>query len=396
MSSASPLSAVRVALVHDWLTGMRGGEKVLAAIAELFPQAPIYTLIHLPGSLGGDFESHPIHTSFLQKVPGIGRIYRQLLPFFPAAIEDFDFSAYDLVISTSHCVAKGAIPAPHAKHLCYCHTPMRYAWDQEHVYFPQRRGIGARLRNLALTGLRSWDVASLPRVDRFVANSRFVAQRIERYYGRPAEVLPPPVDVDFFRQGVDAENSDDLDGFPAKGEYALMVSALSPYKRVDLAIKACRRRGLELRVVGSGPEEARLKELGGDNVRLLGRVDDAQLRRLYQGARLFVQPGLEDFGIAAVESLASGTPVVALGRGGILDIVKEGVHGVLYGVSSEDDALDALDAAIDKSLQIGFNKLELARRAEDFSRAQFARRLRHFLADLLVSANPGEPETLHS
>ena len=394
----APLGSARVALVHDWLTGMRGGEKVLAAIAELFPQAPIYTLVHVPGSASEALESHPIHTSFLQRIPGIRRLYRQFLPLFPAAIEDFDLSAYDLVISTSHCVAKGAIPAPQAKHLCYCHTPMRYAWDQEHIYFPKRRGLTARLRNQALTGLRAWDVASLPRVDRFVANSRFVAQRIERYYGRDAEVLPPPVDIDYFRQGDDLD-ADDLDATgasPPSRDYALMVSALSPYKRIDLAIEACRRRGLELRVVGTGPEEARLQQLGGEHLRLLGRVDDGQLRSLYREAKLFLQPGLEDFGIAAVESLASGTPVVALGRGGVLDIVKEGVHGVLYGVSSADDELEALDAAIDKSLQIGFNKLELAKQAENFSPAHFARRLRRFLSDLLVSANPGEAETLHS
>jgi len=160
---------LKVALVHDWLTGMRGGEKVLEVFAELYPEAPIYTLIHVPGSVGAALESHPIHTSFLQRIPGVGKRYRTFLPFFPAAIESFDLTGFDLVISTSHCVAKGAIPGPGARHLCYCHTPMRYAWDQEHTYFPRRRGLAARLRNLVLTGLRTWDVASLPRVDAFLA-----------------------------------------------------------------------------------------------------------------------------------------------------------------------------------------------------------------------------------
>lgn len=387
----SPVAPGRVALVHDWLTGLRGGEKVLAAIADLFPEAPIYTLLHVPGSVA-PIESRTIHTSFLQRIPGIRRHYRRFLPLFPSAIEDFDLSSYDLVISTSHCVAKGIIPAPHAKHLCYCHTPMRYAWDQEHVYFPKRRGLGPRLRNLFLTALRAWDVASVPRVDQFLANSHFVARRIERYYGRRAQVLPPPVDVDAFRG---AESPADA-GPTTEGDYALMVSALSPYKRVDLAIEACRRQGLELRVVGGGPEEARLRQQAGDHARLLGRVDDATLRNLYRGAKIFVQPGLEDFGIAAVESLASGTPVVALGRGGVLDIVESGVHGVLYEVSSEADELAALEAAIDKSLQIGFNKLELATRADTFSYAHFGERLRQILSELLVTANPGEAENSHS
>ena len=399
-SATDGLAGARVALVHDWLTGMRGGEKVLEAIAGLFPGAPIYTLIHLPGKVGGPLEDHPIHTSFLQRIPGIGRHYRTFLPLFPSAIEDFDLGAYDLVISTSHCVAKGIIPGPDAKHLCYCHTPMRYAWDQEHVYFPKRRGPAARLRNLALTALRAWDVASLPRVDGFAANSSFVAQRIARYYARPAEVIPPPVDVERFRQGL---NPDDLSpsattpqGQPRSGDYALMVSALSPYKRVDLAIEACRRRGLDLRVVGSGPEEKQLRRLAGPHVHFEGRVDDDTLRRLYQEARLFVQPGLEDFGIAAVESLASGTPVVAWGRGGVRDIVEDGHHGVLYDVPSDEDALPALDAAIDKSLQIGFNKLELVRRAEAFSRTRFTERIRRAVSKLLDSAHPGHPEIPHS
>lgn len=405
-----PLATLRVALVHDWLTGLRGGEKVLEAIAELFPEAPIFTLLHIPGSVGDALESHPIHTSYLQRIPGIRKHYRSFLPLFPSAIEDFDFADYDVIISTSHCVAKGAVPAPDARHLCYCHTPMRYAWDQEHVYFPKRRGIAARLRNLALTALRSWDVASVPRVDRFVANSHFVARRIERYYGRDAGVIPPPVDVEFFRQGLQLDPPGGGDDAPAggysdtaptaatpqPGEYALMVSALSPYKRVDLAIEACRRRGLQLRIVGGGPEEGRLRRLAGPHVHFAGRVDDDTLRRLYQGARLFVQPGLEDFGIAAVESLASATPVVALARGGVLDIVETGRHGILYEVPPGGDELSALDAAIDKSLQIGFNKLELVRRAEAFSRAQFHDRLRHALFELLAPANPGDPETSHS
>ena len=364
------LSRRRVALIHDWLTGMRGGEKVLEAIAALVPEAPIYTLVHVAGSVSSALESHPIHTSFLQRIPGIGRRYRHLLPLFPSAVEDFDLGSYDLVLSTSHAVAKGVIPPPGAHHLCYCHTPMRYAWDQEHTYFPRRRGLVARLRQLILTGLRAWDVAAVPRVDHFLANSRFVAERIGRYYGREAEVLPPPVDVDAF-------TDDEAGGDAVADPYALMVTALAPYKRAELAIAACEKLGLELRIVGTGPEQRRLERLAGPRTRLLGRVDDDTLRRLYRRAEMFVQPGVEDFGIASVEALASGTPVVALGRGGILDIARHGEHGVLYrtppGAGPEVEEA-ALIAAIDKSRELRFNVLKLVTQARSFSVRRFSER----------------------
>ncbi|MDA8016208.1 MAG: glycosyltransferase [Thermoanaerobaculia bacterium] len=371
----------RVALVHDWLTGMRGGEKVLEAIADLFPGAPIYSLIAYPVALSERLRRHPIHSSFVQNLPLTRRKYRYYLPLFPAAIESFDLTSYDLLVSTSHCVAKGAVPGPHAMHLCYCHSPMRYVWDQEKAYFPSSRGPVGLLRSLSLSKLRLWDVASIPRVDGFWANSRFVAQRIQRYYGRDAEVLPPPVDVAAFR---DEDHHD-------PGTYALAVSALVPYKRLDLAIRACEARGLELRVVGTGPEEKALRALCGRHARLLGRVDGAELRRLYRGARLFLQPGVEDFGIATVEALAAGTPVVALGRGGVLDIVEDGVHGVLYDPPAEGSArvsdtksLEALSEAIDKCLAIRFNYLELGARADTFSSDRFRERLRSSIVQQLA------------
>ncbi len=378
------LKRARVALVHDWLTGMRGGEKVLEAIAALVPEAPIYTLVHVPGSVSDALESHPIHTSFLQRAPAVARHYRHYLPFFPSAIEDFDLGAYDLILSTSHAVAKGVIPPPHAYHLCYCHTPMRYAWDQEHTYFPRRRGTVARLRQLILTALRVWDVAATPRVDHFLANSTFVAERIARYYRRDAEVLPPPVDVESFCAGADdAETSGEAQG------YCLVVTALAPYKRVELAIAACERLGLELRIVGTGPELRRLERLAGPHTHLLGRVDDDSLRRLYREAELFLQPGVEDFGIASVEALASGTPVVAIGGGGILDIVRDGEHGVLYQTApgaGPDAEEAALIAAIDKSRKLRFNASKLVTRARSFSVRRFSER---FLSTLARTAHLG-------
>jgi glycosyltransferase involved in cell wall biosynthesis len=359
---------LRVALVHDWLTGMRGGEKVLEILANQFPEAPIFTLFHFPGTVSPAIESHPIHTSFLQRAPRIREHYRRYLPLFPAAIEEFDLTAYDLIVSSSHCVAKGVIPSPDAWHVCYCHTPMRYAWDQEHVYFPQRNGLGARARGLVLSGLRAWDVSSASRVNQYVANSSFVARRIRTYYGRDAEVVHPPVDVDFFTPSPP--------GTTTESGYCLMVSALAPYKRVEMAIAACDRLGLELRVVGDGPEAARLRDLAGPKVQLLGSVDRERLRDLYRGARLFIQPGVEDFGIASVEALACGTPIVAVAKGGILDVVEEGRHGHLY---PDWGGTADLAEAIDKAVRIGFNSLDLRSRAESFAASRFTHRMQGLL-----------------
>ncbi|MEO1086504.1 MAG: glycosyltransferase [Acidobacteriota bacterium] len=387
------VAGLRVALVHDWLTGMRGGEKVLEAIAELFPGAPIYTLFAFEDKLSPAIRRHPIRPSLLQsRLPAglLGKHYRYLLPLFPRFIEEFDLTGYDLIISTTHCVAKGVIPAPDAVHLSYCHSPMRYAWDLEHHYFPKRRGLLAELRAHLLSGLRRWDSATCDRVDHFWANSRWVATRIGRYYGRDAEVLHPPVAVDTFGDGLEdgeasADNAttayNERDAAPhtphdADEPYALAVSALVPYKKLDLAIQACEAVGLPLKIVGTGPEEKRLRSLCRNRAELLGRVDDDALRRLFRGAQMFIQPGVEDFGIAAVEALASGTPVLAVGRGGVLDIVEDGRHGVLY------DGFEVADvtAAIDKFQRIRFNALELKTRSRSFSSAQFAERLRSSIA----------------
>jgi len=371
--TALPLTAPRpprVALVHDWLTGMRGGEKVIELIGSLYPTAPLYTLFHFPGSVSPAIESHPIHTSFLQRAPGIRRRYRRYLPLFPVAIEELDLTAYDLIISSSHCVAKGVIPSPDAFHICYCHTPMRYAWDQEHAYFPRRTGAGARLRSLALSALRTWDVSSAARVNLFVANSSFVARRIRSYYGREAEILHPPADVEYFTPGAVKENG-----------YCLMVSALAPYKRVDLAIAACDRLGMELRIVGDGPERERLEELAGPRTHFLGNVEPRRLRELYRGAAVFLQPGVEDFGIASVEALACATPVVAVAKGGVLDIVEDGRHGVLY---PDWGGPADLAEAIDKARQIDFNALDLRSRAESFSARRFVDRLQSLLSSRLL------------
>jgi glycosyltransferase involved in cell wall biosynthesis len=300
-----------VALVHDWLTGMRGGEKCLEAMCELFPDATLFTLLYRRGHLSPLIERMAIRTSWIQRVPGWRRIYRHLLPLYPRAIESFDLTGYDLVISSSHCVAKGARAAPGATHLSYCHTPMRYAWDQYRHYFaPERLSWWNRRAIPALIGrMRAWDVATADRPHRYAANSRHVAARIRTAYGRDAEVIYPPVDLSGLRLGDGA------------GGYYLMVNAFAPYKRVDLAVEAFNRLGRELRIVGTGQDDARLRRLAGPNVRFLGWTSPEQLREAYAGCRAFVFTAEEDFGITPVEAQACGRPVIALGKGGACETV---------------------------------------------------------------------------
>lgn len=360
-------------LVHDWLTGMRGGEKVLQQMAALFPTAPIFTLLHFPGAVDADLESHAIHTSFLQRAPFVRRRYRYYLPLFPRAIESLRLPDCDLVLSSSHAVAKGVRKPAGALHVCYCHTPLRYVWDQRQAYFPERRGLVAALRRHQLDRLQRWDVETAARVDHYIANSTFVAGRIASFYDRSAEVIHPPVDTEYFTP----------DPTIARQPFCLYVSALAPYKRIDLAVEACRRLGIGLRVVGDGPERQRLEGevavRGGEpSIQFLGRIDAAELRDLYRRALCFVQPGVEDFGISAVEALACGCPVAALARGGVVDIVEPPRHGVLY--EGEADAAPLADA-IDKLRNMRFNSLDLRARAERFAGRRFRHRLGHFLAE---------------
>lgn len=304
------LAGMRVALVHDWLTGRRGGERVVEQLASLFPDADLYTLIHVPGSSFESIERLRIHTSALSRLPGIARHYRKLLPLLPLAIERFHLRGYDLVVSTSHAVAKGVRVAPGTPHVCYCFTPMRYVWDQADAYLG--RGVRRALAAPLAAWLRRWDVrTSTPdRVTRFIAISHTVSDRIRRHYGRDADVIYPGVDTERIRPS----------GEPAEDFY-LLVGGFVPYKREDMALEAFRTLGRPLVVVGDGPGRARLEAQAAANVRFVGRVSDAKLATLYSRCRALIYPQDEDFGIIAVEAQAAGRPVVALGRGGARETV---------------------------------------------------------------------------
>ncbi|MGE5234924.1 MAG: glycosyltransferase [Acidobacteriota bacterium] len=358
---------MRVALVHDWLTGMRGGEAVLNEIASFFPAAPIYTLFTRPDVVTGDLASHPIHTSYLQVAAMRGRRYRWLLPFMPQAVSCFDLAGYDLIISSSHCVAKGIIPPPGAVHVCYCHTPMRYLWDQREDYLNRIAGPLRPLVRMSLERLRTWDVVSAARVDHFVANSRLVARRIERYWRREAEVIPPPVDTAFFTPG------------SQRSGHLLMVAALVPYKRVDVGIAVASRLGLPLHIVGEGPLDRSLSFRAPKNVEFLGRVSRERLRDEYRGASLLLVPNVEDFGMVTVEALACGTPVVGLQGSGTADVVISGEHGVL----AQSGGVEALVQACRSVLDGGWEERTLRTRAESFSRQRFRRRFTYLLERVL-------------
>ena len=355
---------MKVVLVHDWLTGMRGGEKVLEILCEAYPAADLITLFHVPGSVSPAIERLRPRSSVLQHVPGMRRFYRHCLPLFPAVIEQFDLDQYDLVISTSHCAAKSVVKTGRARHLCYCFTPMRYAWDQFDAYFGEARigSMKSRLMRPVLSALARWDAATAGRVDRYVAISQHVASRIRRYYNRDADVIYPPVDTGFYSP----------DDTVATDNFLLIVSALVPYKRIDVAIEASRLSQTPLRIVGGGPEYDALAALAarsGADVQLLGSLPDEDVRDLYRRATAMLLPGEEDFGIAPVEAQACGTPVIALARGGALETVIDGVTGVLVDASTPE----AFAAGIRRAKELTFDRSAIRAHAVQFDRAVFSR-----------------------
>jgi glycosyltransferase involved in cell wall biosynthesis len=370
--SGSLRTGLRVALVHDWLTGMRGGERVLEGLCRLYPHAELFTLIHVPGSVSPAIEGRPIHTSFVQRLPRSVRYYRHYLPLFPFAIEQFDLDRFDLVLSSSHCAAKAVVTAGRARHVCYCHSPMRYAWDQFDAYFGEARvGRGAsRLMRQVMRRMARWDAATAGRVDRFVANSHHVAGRISRYYNRQSTVVYPPVDTAFFHPGD-----------TAPGDYVLVVSALVPYKRIDLAIEAAAQAGVRLKIAGVGTERSRLERLAGPSVEFVGRASNEVVRDLYRGARAVLMPGEEDFGIVPVEAQACGRPAIALAAGGALETIEDGVTGVLVADATAGSFADA----IRRVARDGFDPQVLRARAERFSEERFLSGMTRVITDVLAA-----------
>lgn len=356
----------KIALVHDWLPFMGGAERVLSDFVEVYPDAPIYTLLCNKDKMEEPIASAKIITSHLQKGNKEIKNHRKLFPFMPTAIENFDLNGYDVVLSDSSSVAKGVITSPATVHICYCHSPMRYAWEFSHEYAGQMAGKGKlknKILNYFMTGIRLWDYASAARVDYFIANSAHVAKRIKKHYKRDAVVIHPPVRCNLF-------SLSDVDG-----DYFLCVSRLQEYKRVDLAIQACNELGVKLKIIGAGPDEAKLKAMAGPTIEFLGRASDEVMKQCYAECKAFLFPGEEDFGITPLEAQASGRPVIAYGKGGALETVIEGKTGTFFAEQTVESLVDAMK----RFETMTFDKMELRKHAEEFDDEVFKRKIKEFV-----------------
>ncbi len=357
---------MRVALVHDYLTELGGAERVLQALCELFPHAPIYTLIYDEKATGGLFKERRIHTSFLQRMPYARSRHRNYAWLMPLAVEQFDLSKYDLVISDSASYAKGIVTKPHTVHISYCHTPIRYAWDDSHRYVKEF-GAPLFLRHLIplfLNYLRIWDKEAALRVDAFIANSSFVKERIRKYYRVDAQVVHPPVDTEFF-SAVKRSPQD----------YFLAAGRLVAYKRFDLALRAFNELGMPLVVAGEGSEMKKLKAIAGKTITFAGHVSDQDLRGLYAGAKALIFPQEEDFGITAVEAMATGCPVIAYRGGGALENIVEGKTGIFF----DHERPGTLVKAVEQFANIEFDSDEIRKHAKKFSKEVFKKKMQEVI-----------------
>lgn len=352
---------MRTAFMHDWLTAFAGAERVLEAMLEVYPESPIHTLVFEPNNFGDSpIGNARVRTSFVQKLP-LGRSkYRSYLPFMPLAIEQFDLGEFDVVISSSHAVAKGALTRADQLHISYVHTPIRYAWDLQNQYLREagmERGLKGALARWLLHYIRNWDVASANRVDVFVANSRYVARRIWKIYRRKARVIYPPVDVERFTPRPDRE------------DFYLALSRLVPYKKMDLIVSAFTRIGRPLVVIGDGPDFAKIKRLAGPNVKLLGHQPDEVVRDHMERCKAFVFAADEDFGIAPVEAQAAGAPVIAFGKGGVTETVIPGKTGLFFMAQEEKSLAEAVSSFEQRDWQ--FDVQAIRENAERFSKQRF-------------------------
>ncbi|WP_457570823.1 glycosyltransferase family 4 protein [Desulfovulcanus sp.] len=357
---------MKVAIAHYWLVGMRGGEKVVEAFCNLFPDADIFTHVYDPASISDTIKKHRICTTFIQKLPRAIRYYQCYLPLMPLALEQLDLRGYDLVISSESGPAKGVVVGPETLHVCYCHTPMRYVWDMYHDY---REGAG-RLKRLFMSPLihylRMWDLASASRVDHFIANSAYVARRIEKHYRREAKVIPPPVDTQSFTPSSD------------RGDFYLMVGQLVRYKRPDLAVEAFNKMGKKLVVIGDGEMMADIKSKAEPNIHIMGWQPFSVIRDCYARCRALIFPGQEDFGIVPVEAMASGRPVIAYKRGGVLDSLIDGVTGVFFEHQTAEALIDAVERY--ERRENDFDPKVISEHAKQFDRDKFLERMQNLIA----------------
>ena len=371
---------MKVALVHDYLNQMGGAERVVMAFHEIFPDAPVYTSIYDPKRVDPAFQQMDIRTTFMQKLPWVTKHHQPYLPFYPFAMESLDLRGYDLVLSSSSAFGKGVITRPETMHICYCHTPMRWCWSyDEYVEREQLGNIARRVLPFLITGLRVWDQTSAMRVDHFIANSPVVAERIQKYYRRDAVVIPPPVEAQRF----------DFDPATQPEDYFLILGRLVPYKRVDLAIKACNRLQLPLVVIGSGRDEEQLKKMAGPTIRFLGGLSDEEVLYYFAHCRAFLFPGEEDFGITPLEAQASGRPVIAYGAGGALASVVDGVTGTFFHEQTVDSLADALASFDDRA----FDPQAIRNNALEFDKPRFHRRILQFIEAKMSEGRVHEQRT---
>lgn len=356
---------MRVALVHDYLNQYGGAERVLEAFCQIFPQAPIYTLLYDKEKTGWAFEARRIRTSFLQKIPLLKSHHRPFLMLMPLAIEQFDLSQYDLVLSDSASYAKGVVTQPSSLHICYCHTPIRYAWDDSHKYIEEfgYPGLVKKIIPFFMNYIRLWDEQAAQRVDEFIANSQFVAKRIKKYYHRDSKVIHPPVKTNLFYL------ADQLDN------YFLMAGRFLPYKRFDLAIEAFNQLGLPLKIIGDGPERRKLQRKAKGNIEFVGLVSDDKLKDYYARCQAFIFPQEEDFGITAVEAMAAGRPVIAYQAGGALEIVQQGITGLFFKEQTAGHLIETLR----KFKPTDFNPKLIREKAMEFDQERFKERIKEFI-----------------
>jgi glycosyltransferase involved in cell wall biosynthesis len=351
--------APRVALVHDFLLDLRGGERVFLALCEMFPDADLFTAVYDPVGTEGRFAHRTVHTSFLQRLHPNATSFRRLLPLYPYAMEALDLSRYDLVLSSSSAWAHGVLPSEDAVHVCYCHNPFRYAWNAREATLRAHGPVVRGALGLVLQRWRQWDWIAAQRVDRYIANSETTRRRVARYFTREAEVVYPPVEIERFAPGV-------------VGDQYAVLSELMPHKRIELAVRAFNQLGRPLVVIGDGPDARRLQRMAGPTVHFTGRVGDAEVARLLATSRALVVTATEEFGIAAVEAQAAGRPVIALDEGGVTESVEEGRTGVFY----DEATPEALAAAVSAFDPLSVDPADCVANAQRFSRAAFEAEIR--------------------